>query len=209
MNEYRCPVCGGELVWEYERGEVTCSKCGLVVDRIYYYGPPRVNEDEVLAMHNELKKRARRLDKRRYKLYLKRYRMAQRYVKNKPWIEVDYDKVVETGRMVYTMRSHASIIAEKNIKERKLDKPLEKIIETLREKYPIALARTHRSKYALAYIIYTFIEKKKYPSQEETTRIFQISITSYRRLVKLAKKIIPLIQPSIKITEKNLKHHKT
>jgi len=31
----RCEMCGGELVWDYRTGDVICSSCGAVVDRIY------------------------------------------------------------------------------------------------------------------------------------------------------------------------------
>jgi transcription initiation factor TFIIB len=27
----RCPTCGGRLTVDYERGEVVCTQCGLVV----------------------------------------------------------------------------------------------------------------------------------------------------------------------------------
>ncbi len=200
MNEYHCPECGGQLVWDYERGEVTCSRCGLVVDRIYYYGPGRVNEDENIKREQLIKRRGpgRRPSTRRYRLYLRRYRLAQRYVRDKPWLEIDYEQVVETGRMVNSIKSRATIIAEKNIEENELWDPINEVIEILREKYPIALARTNRSKYALAYIIYMVTRKHRFPREEEIIDIFQISETSYKRLLKLAKRIIPHLTPTIR-----------
>ncbi len=42
----RCPWCGStELVWDSERGDVICVKCGSVVDRIYVSTPSRREED--------------------------------------------------------------------------------------------------------------------------------------------------------------------
>jgi len=35
----RCPVCGGRLITDYERGEVVCTQCGLVVDVVVDTGP--------------------------------------------------------------------------------------------------------------------------------------------------------------------------
>lgn len=33
----KCPQCGNDkLVWDFERGEVVCPYCGLVIDTIYY-----------------------------------------------------------------------------------------------------------------------------------------------------------------------------
>jgi transcription initiation factor TFIIB len=42
-----CPVCGGPLVTDRERGEVVCAQCGLVVDGVVDMGPEwRVFEKE-------------------------------------------------------------------------------------------------------------------------------------------------------------------
>jgi uncharacterized Zn finger protein (UPF0148 family) len=38
----RCPVCGGPLVNNWERGEVVCVQCGLVVDGLVDTGPERL-----------------------------------------------------------------------------------------------------------------------------------------------------------------------
>ena len=31
-------MCNGYLIWDYFNGDVICSDCGEVVDRIYDYG---------------------------------------------------------------------------------------------------------------------------------------------------------------------------
>jgi transcription initiation factor TFIIB len=35
----RCPVCGGPLVTDLQRGEVVCAQCGLVVAEAVDTGP--------------------------------------------------------------------------------------------------------------------------------------------------------------------------
>ncbi len=197
VSEYRCPVCGGELVWDDERGEVTCSRCGLVVDRIYYYGPPRESEESMERMREAARRhrpRSNRHEIARYRLHRERYYMARRYVEGKPWLEVDYDQVIETGRMIHTIRSRATIEAEDNIEKLGLREPLEKTLKLIEEKYPMALARTKRSRYALAYIIYTLTNKKRYPDDREVIEIFRISQTSYKRLQRIASRIIPILE---------------
>ncbi len=195
MNEYRCPVCGGELVWDYERGEVTCSRCGLVVDRIYYYGPPRMTEEVREKERESLRRHYPKRNKefREYRIHRARYYMARKYVEDKPWLEVDYDKVIETGKMIHSIKSKATIEAEKNIGEKDLWEPINRTLKLIEETYPIALARTKRSKYALAYIVYKYIKEKKYPSDREVVEIFKISGTSYKRLLKVADKIINIL----------------
>ena len=42
-----CPVCGGPLITDLQRGEVVCAKCGLVVAETVDTGPEwRVFEKE-------------------------------------------------------------------------------------------------------------------------------------------------------------------
>jgi transcription initiation factor TFIIIB Brf1 subunit/transcription initiation factor TFIIB len=47
LQVMRCPVCGGPLVSDLQRGEVVCAQCGLVVDGVVDMGPEwRVFEKE-------------------------------------------------------------------------------------------------------------------------------------------------------------------
>ena len=41
-----CPVCGGPLVTDLQRGEVVCAQCGLVVEGVVDMGPERHVFDE-------------------------------------------------------------------------------------------------------------------------------------------------------------------
>ncbi len=43
-ERFRCPYCGGQIVWDYSLGEVVCSSCGTVVDIIYDCGPQRASQ---------------------------------------------------------------------------------------------------------------------------------------------------------------------
>jgi transcription initiation factor TFIIB len=35
----KCPSCGGRLIVDYERGEIVCMQCGLVVSEVVDIGP--------------------------------------------------------------------------------------------------------------------------------------------------------------------------
>lgn len=197
MLTYKCPSCGGELVWDYELGEVVCGSCGLVVDKIYDYGASKEREDVAEWREVKLKmypKKNKVL--KRYKYRIRLYNIAQNYIKDKPWLEIDYSKILEAGKMIKSIKSIATIRAEKNITEKKLWDKVEKGIEYIEKTYPIALARSGRGKYALAYMVYCYIWKTKFPPQNEVLEIFNISETSYKRLLKIAKKIISL-KPSL------------
>ncbi len=192
----QCPLCGGPLIWDYEKGEVICSNCGYVVDRIYDYGPPRVDESEEIWREIRIRNNPRRNPlTRKYRHHYRLYREAESYVRGKPWLEIDYDKFFETGKMVNTIKSRATIEAEKKIEDRKLWGVINRGIEYIRKTHPIALARSGRGKYALAYIVAVYLDKKTLPSPEEVIDTFNISETSYRRLVKIAKEIISIKRP--------------
>ncbi|MCD6195602.1 MAG: TFIIB-type zinc ribbon-containing protein, partial [Staphylothermus sp.] len=82
----QCPVCGGILVWDYQRGEVICSSCGLVVDRIYDYSPLRENEETITWRNIKIRNNPKKNKKlHEYKLHIRLYIKAQSYVKDKPW----------------------------------------------------------------------------------------------------------------------------
>ncbi len=189
----QCPVCGGILVWDYQRGEVICSSCGLVVDRIYDYSPLRENEETITWRNIKIRNNPKKNKKlHEYKLHIRLYIKAQSYVKDKPWLEIDYEKIFRTGKMINTIKSSATIRAEKNITDKKLWKQIEHGLRIIEEIHPVALARSGRGKYALAYIVSTYIHKNFFPGQKEVIEIFNISETSYKRLIKLAKKILSM-----------------
>ncbi|MBP1358267.1 MAG: TFIIB-type zinc ribbon-containing protein, partial [Sulfolobus sp.] len=42
----KCPYChGNEIVWDYKTGDLVCTSCGSVIDKIYSYENNVSNED--------------------------------------------------------------------------------------------------------------------------------------------------------------------
>ncbi|MET1159690.1 MAG: TFIIB-type zinc ribbon-containing protein [Thermoprotei archaeon] len=195
MHE-KCPLCGNSLIWDYVSGLIICSSCGYVVDRIYDYGP--IYEDEETIIWREIKTRSnprRNPLIGRVRRHNKLYRLASSYIRNKPWLEIDYDKLFEKGKLVNTIKSRASIEAEKNISEMGLWDIVNEGLKIIEERNPAALARSSRGKYALAYIVAVYTKKHKFPSLEEVMKTFNISETSYRRLLKIAREIVSVSKP--------------
>ncbi|MEM0379715.1 MAG: TFIIB-type zinc ribbon-containing protein [Desulfurococcaceae archaeon] len=190
MND-KCPDCGNSLIWVYEKGEIVCSTCGLVVDKIIYDGPVRESEDEEIKRIIKTRRNPR-VDRLyfRYKYHNRLYRLAESYVRNKPWLEVDYDKVLETGRLVNTIKHRATIDAEKKITKLNLWNYIESGLKHIREINPAVLSRSGRGRYALSYIVAYYLDKKEYPSMKNVVELFNISETSYRRLLKIAREIL-------------------
>jgi transcription initiation factor TFIIIB Brf1 subunit/transcription initiation factor TFIIB len=191
----KCTQCGGVLVWDYERGEVVCSSCGLVVDKIttleaWSY---RVNNNEVEQGRREADVatiRNRAQSSREYRRLLKIYKLANKMVKEKPWLEVDYEKVIESGKFVLTVKSKASIKALKNIVEYGYMELVKEGLDYISSVNPALLARSERSKYALAYMVAVKIKTGVLPTRESVLKVFNISNTSYNRLRNIVEKIL-------------------
>ena len=183
------------MVWDYERGEVVCSSCGLVVDKIttleaWSY---RVNNNEVEQDRREANVatiRGRVQSSREYRRLLKIYKLATKIVKEKPWLEVDYEKVIESGKFVLTVKSKASIKALKNIVEYGYMELVKEGLDYISSVNPALLARSERSKYALAYMVAVKIKTGELPTRESVLKIFNISNTSYNRLRNIVEKIL-------------------
>ena len=185
-------------MWDYFYGIVVCSNCGVVVERVYYDGPPRVNENEEIWRMIRTRGNPRvnpvvHSLRQHYKLY----RKAQTYVEGRPWLMVDYDKFFETGRMVHTITSKATVEAVRNIEENGLWEVVEQGLKIIEEKNPALLARSGRGKYALAYMVAEYVSNKRFPPVEKVVEIFNISETSYRRLVKLVKELMVVDKPVV------------
>lgn len=182
--------CRGQLIWDYVRGDIICSSTGEVVDRIYSYERPMPKEETLERMMLELKKRPKtNTIYNKYKVHMKFYIEAEKIVKNKPWLTVDYEKLFEQKKFVKTINSTSTLRALENIKKLGLEKELKHVINLVKNIDPSILSRTERSKNALAYIILHLIKYKTTPDVKETIKIFNISLTTYRRLEKIAKKI--------------------
>jgi len=194
----QCPYCGGQLVWDYQYGEVVCNNCGTVVEKIYDYNSPRPDESEELWRMIRIKRNPKHNNiARKYRRDYKLYREAERYVRGKPWLELDYDKYFETGKLVNTIKSKATIRAEKNIVESGLWSVVEHGLKYIESVNPALLSRTARGKYALAYMVATYLNKKAFPPLTEVMEVFNVSETSYRRLLKLAKNLVVVKEATV------------
>ncbi len=186
----KCPECGGLLIYDEYRGELVCSRCGLVVDRVYDYGPLREREEVVERRELSLRGRPRGhavAKKLRYKLRL--YRIGRQIEASRPGLIIDYNKAFRQGRFVNTVTSINTVNAKRVLEEKGVLEDLEEIVRIIMEVDPAAMARTYRSKLAIAYIVHYMLTKGKYPNPRDTSRIFHISLTTYKRLEKVADRI--------------------
>lgn len=179
-------------MWDYERGEVVCSACGLVHDKLTSLEVSEyrvsINEVKVNKMR-EKREKSKLFPSKEYKCRIRLYREGLKLVKSKPWLEVNFNKVFEKGRFIHTITSRASQKAIRNIERHGYWKIVQEGLEYIHSVNPAYLARSERSKYALAYMVATKLRTGKYPDRESVMGVFNISDTSYRRLYFLAEKL--------------------
>jgi len=125
-----------------------------------------------------------------YRYKIKLYEKGRKMVKDKPWLEVDFEKALENGKFIHTIISKASRRALKNIEECGYWDVVKEGLNYIGLKNPAFLARSERSKYALAYMVAVKSKTGRYPSKEDVVRIFNISDTSYRRLRALVERLL-------------------
>lgn len=188
----KCDACGGSLIWDYERGEVVCSNCGLVHEKLTTL---EIVEYRASTSNSSSEVRKQRDDhrypvSREYKHRIKLYRRCLKMVKGKPWLEVDYEKVLENGKFIHTVKSRASMKALRNVKENGYWSMIQEGLEYVVSINPAFLARSERSKYALAYIVAVKIKTGGYPHKDDVVKVFNISDTSYRRLCSIAERLV-------------------
>lgn len=186
----RCPECGGALVWDEKSGFVVCGSCGLVVDRVFDYAGPAQSPEEIERQGRRGRPRRAVVDRAGYRLRLKLYSKVAKISSERPWLVVDADKVLKTGRFLYSLKSKASIEAEKNIEERGLWDMVKLGLSIIEKKNPALLARSLRGRYALAYMLAYAGLHGKMPPEEEVVEVFNISGTSYKRLASIARGIV-------------------
>ncbi|AOL16152.1 hypothetical protein BFU36_04835 [Sulfolobus sp. A20] len=62
-----CPICGSiELIWNENQGEVVCSSCGTVLDKIYYFNQEFFDKETIIYegfMRSEIKDKESRVEK--------------------------------------------------------------------------------------------------------------------------------------------------
>lgn len=189
-----CPLCGSnEFSWSYERGEVACRKCGLVIETIY----------DSIPIKNDAGN------------YKDRFVSYRRFVYSK---EKSYHKFIELKRrigdrgdlhidsvafQVYVSRKDRSglklLYSSRNNKAWEAlhrNSELREILEKIVVKHPILASRTIRGRIAAAYVILMLLKGLK-PSPREIAEKTGVSMTQAKRIVYLVEKKLDIL-PDLK-----------
>ena len=171
---------------------------GVVVDRIYDYSPVHVRE--------ETRERARVVERRRLRIYAGLCRLKRRLRRHYGLLRlaesiasrgylVDYDGLLAGERFVFTIFSERSMGVLEWFEERGLRRILDRILGVLGDVEPIALSRTIRGRYLLAYLIYELLRGRDPAYKDLGDLRALVSYNMFRRLKKLARSIITKHKP--------------
>jgi len=184
LRELPCPECGSDSVeWRYDRGEVVCGSCGLVLGPVYHLD--RLDSDD-RQPRCPYSKYARfvRAKERSFELFAElRKRAGGRgdlYVD-----AVAFQRYLST-RDRGGVRLLASVRSKKALELLGRNAELEEVVERIVMKEPLLASRTVRGKAAAAYVIWS-LSKGRVPRAREVSEKTGVSLTQARRIIRLVQ----------------------
>ena len=168
-------------MWDYERGDIVCPKCGTVVERIYV--PPITGREE----DRELLKSFRRPQPKLSRLSREYLRILHEIKSNKRLSSRAYIDSAKLMDFVKASSNRVKVIRVDLPKPELLKDPKIKAVLKIVAKYPSLHSRTDRAKVAIALIIYSLIEKGRV-NVGEVSRSTGLSRMHVRRLIRLVSR---------------------
>ena len=190
-----CPLCGSsEFSWSYERGEVTCRRCGLVIEPIV---ESPVARSESHGSGNEWVA-YRKFVYSKEKSYDKFVELKSR-IGNREELYIDsaaFQAYVSRGsrrglRLISSTRNSKAYEALRGSIE------VREIMEKVVMKHPLLASRTVRGRIAAAYVLSLLLKGEK-PAPKDVSRKTGVSMTQAKRIIQLIENERPRITNIIK-----------
>ncbi|HDN75534.1 MAG TPA: TFIIB-type zinc ribbon-containing protein [Acidilobales archaeon] len=178
----KCPNCGSRaLIWDYSRGDVVCTSCGYVVERIY------------VTSYNSLTNECQ--EELRHSRYLKplikpitvKYLKFMKSLSKLNGVKLDTDAVL---RYLKGEAPRVKII-KRELNEGLLRDSLIKKVFNVMRKYPRLNSRTDRAKLAIALIALNIVKesnRRLNDVMEVLQRDTKLSRVHIKRLISLILK---------------------
>ncbi len=205
----KCPLCGlGPIVWDWSRGDVICSSCGVVIDRIYDEShetiSKRNSKDEGEGkgpggIRMRIIREKENLLRRKYIKSIRRIDVYASIVVKRKGIIVNEEAFKE---YLMGLRPRVRILAhEKDYELKKVlnENPALQRMFRLIDKVPKLSSRTFRGKFAAAYILHE-LARDAVPDIDTIAKITGLSsvhvrritneISKYKKLIEYAKKML-------------------
>ncbi len=189
----RCPYCGSYLVWDYTTGDVICSSCGVVVDRIV------VSTGTINLTHEESYQDDKRQASRRSMGYVKAGNVYRKYMTVARHLLArgsDFE-INEKNFEEYLQgkRGHVRLIisskSREALKYAERDAEVKKILREIIPKIPSLNSRTDRARVAAALLIKLLLNKNRVSSTDlrKVSQTTGVSASHIRRLYNTVMKL--------------------
>ncbi len=189
----RCPYCGSYLVWDYTTGDVICSSCGVVVDRIVV-STGAINLACEESYQDDKRQASRRLigQAKAGSVYRKYMSVARHLLARGGDFEINEKNFEE---YLQGKRGHVRLIisskSREALKYAERDAEVRKILRDIIPKIPSLNSRTDRARVAAALLIKLLLSKNRI-SSSDLKRVSQttgVSASHIRRLYNTVMKL--------------------
>ncbi len=187
----RCPYCNGVLIWDHQRGDIVCSECGTVIDRIYIMDKTIGIEDSGVECSRGSRKLVNvRGTPRSYSMYMRMYRMIRNSSRDLMINEQRFNALVrgEIGQ-VNILTSPGSIMSSKLVDS---DEELRGILDNIVSRIPRLASRTYKGKVTAALLIKLIYREKRDPGYKvfrEVASKTGTSIGHVKRIYRVLRSI--------------------
>lgn len=181
----KCQNCGSlDVEWRYERGELVCRNCGLIIDIIMEKPLNKIENNSFILWRSY-----RRYIKNKERSYEKFSKLRSK-IKNRD--DLFIDPCVFTDYLLHShvkgRRIYKSLRNQKALQTLQDNQELKSIIEKIVSKDPVLASRTVRGKIAIAYTL-LLLQKGLKPKPREISEKTGVSMTQARRIALLVDRI--------------------
>lgn len=173
----KCIECNSKnLIWDFSRGEIVCSNCGIVQDKIYTYeATPRRGE---IVCH-DFKSDSSRIEEAKKRI-LRFHKETKKY-KLKPYLKISEETIEKILRGEEVKRVKTIVRVDKVEVSRRESSTILEIFS----KYPRVTSRSDRVKEALAELLVEYVKEGRLKVNLIAQK-YKVHPTNLRRAYKIA-----------------------
>ncbi len=197
----QCPWCGSRrIVWDMERGEVVCSDCGTVIDRIYV-NQINISDPEYLGRqdHQLSGKAGHAPTLSKYTLMYLRLLKKIKSSKRLRNIEIDFERfksaLSEDGSQVKVLRRKKELVDAALSRDRRIKAVLKVML-----RFPRLYSRTDRAKVAIAMLALALALGRE-ANARKVAEESGVSVMHVRRLERILRRETEFINEVRKVIE--------
>ncbi len=179
-------------MWDYQRGDIVCTKCGLVIDKILTTDTKVITQ---ATNQQDIRRKERGIKLSRYTIEYLKLLEKTKNMKGKVKVRINSLQDIENCR-VRQVKVFYREFNEEKMKDRNVTK-----IMKIMSKYPKLKSRTDRAKLAIALITLYLITKSNnipYSTIQNDTGLSRVHIRRLIREIKRERTFIEEVKAILK-----------